>query len=65
MYACVGLDIPLLCSPAEGLPWYKPISGELWAMMTAGAVCLVVFVLSISFFICRKFGKARTSKGPM
>ncbi|XP_075907021.1 fibroblast growth factor receptor 1-A [Nelusetta ayraudi] len=49
----------------EGLPLYKPISGEMWAMMTAGAVCLVVFVLSISIFLCRKFGKARTSKGPI
>lgn len=49
----------------EGRPWYKTSSSELWATMAAVAVCFVVFILSVSIFLCRKFGKARTSKGPI
>lgn len=49
----------------EDAPWYATSNGRLILMTSAAAVSLVVFILSMTVFLCRRAKKARTSKGPI
>lgn len=49
----------------EDAPWYATSNGRLMLMTSAAAVSLVVFILSMTVFLCRRAKKARTSKGPI
>lgn len=51
--------------PAEDAPWYESSNGRLMLMTSAAAVSLVVFILSMSVFLCRRAKQTKTSKGPM
>lgn len=49
----------------EDAPWYASSNGRLMLMTLAAAVSLMVFIVSMSVFLCRRAKKARTSKGPI
>ncbi|XP_022048081.1 carcinoembryonic antigen-related cell adhesion molecule 18 [Acanthochromis polyacanthus] len=49
----------------ENAPWYETSNGRLILMTSAAAVSLVVFILSVSVFICRRIKQAKTGKGPI
>ncbi|XP_022619995.1 uncharacterized protein LOC111235749 [Seriola dumerili] len=49
----------------EDAPWYESSNGRLILMTSAAAVALLVFILSVSVFLCRRAKQARTSKGPI
>ncbi|KAG7216896.1 hypothetical protein INR49_001550 [Caranx melampygus] len=49
----------------EDAPWYESSNGRLILMTSAAAVALLVFILSMSVFLCRRAKQARTSKGPI
>ncbi|XP_026227708.1 immunoglobulin domain-containing protein [Anabas testudineus] len=49
----------------ENAPWYESSNGRLILMTSAVATALVVFVLSMSVFLCRRAKYAKTSKGPI
>ncbi|XP_071324706.1 cell surface glycoprotein MUC18 [Trachinotus anak] len=50
---------------SENAPWYESTNGRLILMTSAAAVALLVFILSVSIFLCRRAKQARTSKGPI
>ncbi|XP_076594140.1 B-cell receptor CD22 [Chaetodon auriga] len=49
----------------EDAPWYETSNGRLILMTSAAAVSLLVFILSMSVFLCRRAKRTRTSKGPI
>ncbi|XP_070823258.1 B-cell receptor CD22 [Chaetodon trifascialis] len=49
----------------EDAPWYESSNGRLILMTSAAAVSLLVFILSMSVFLCRRAKRTRTSKGPI
>ncbi|XP_053289062.1 uncharacterized protein si:ch211-79k12.1 [Pleuronectes platessa] len=49
----------------EDAPWYESSDGRLILMTSAAAVALLVFVLSVSVFLCRRAKQTKTSKGPI
>ncbi|XP_038566865.1 uncharacterized protein si:ch211-79k12.1 [Micropterus salmoides] len=49
----------------EDAPWYESSNGRLVLMTSAGAVSLLVFILSMSVFLCRRAKQSKTSKGPI
>ncbi|XP_037639846.1 uncharacterized protein si:ch211-79k12.1 [Sebastes umbrosus] len=49
----------------EDAPWYASSNGHLMLMTSAAAVSLLVFILSMTVFLCRRAKQARTSKGPI
>ncbi|XP_073341979.1 cell surface glycoprotein MUC18 [Pagrus major] len=49
----------------EDAPWYESSNGRLMLMTSAAAVSLLVFILSMSVFLCRRAKQTRTSKGPI
>ncbi|XP_042345969.1 hemicentin-2 [Plectropomus leopardus] len=49
----------------EDAPWYESSNGRLMLMTSAAAVSLLVFILSMSVFLCRRAKQAKTSKGPI
>ncbi|XP_038163009.1 uncharacterized protein si:ch211-79k12.1 [Cyprinodon tularosa] len=49
----------------EDAAWYETTNGRLWLMLSAGAASLVVFIISVSVFLCRRAKSVRTSKGPI
>lgn len=60
----VALHVWLIC-PTEDAPWYESSNGRLMLMTSAAAASLLVFILSMSIFLCRRAKQAKTSKGPM
>ncbi|KAM7383184.1 hypothetical protein PAMP_002857 [Pampus punctatissimus] len=49
----------------EDAPWYQSSNGRLTLMTSAAAVALLVLILSMSVFLCRRAKQAKTSKGPI
>uniref|UniRef100_A0A8D2ZZ10 Si:ch211-79k12.1 n=1 Tax=Scophthalmus maximus TaxID=52904 RepID=A0A8D2ZZ10_SCOMX len=49
----------------EGAPWYESSNGRLILMTSAAAVALLVFILSVSVFLCRRAKQAQASRGPI
>ncbi|KAM4735806.1 B-cell receptor CD22 [Anableps anableps] len=49
----------------EDAAWYETTNGRLWLMTSAAAASLVVFILSVSVFLCRRAKRIRNSKGPI
>ncbi|XP_059194749.1 uncharacterized protein si:ch211-79k12.1 [Centropristis striata] len=49
----------------EDAPWYETSYGRLVLMTSAAGASLLVFVLSMSIFLCRRAKQAKTSKGPI
>ncbi|XP_012737213.2 uncharacterized protein si:ch211-79k12.1 [Fundulus heteroclitus] len=49
----------------EDAAWYETTNGRLWLMTSAAAVSLLVFILSVTVFLCRRAKRIRTSKGPI
>ncbi|XP_041799018.1 peroxidasin [Chelmon rostratus] len=49
----------------EDAPWYESSNGRLMLMTSAAAVSLLVFILSMSVFLCRRAKRGKTSKGPI
>ncbi|KAM6910155.1 cell surface glycoprotein MUC18 [Xenentodon cancila] len=49
----------------EDAPWYETTNGRLWLMISAAAMALFVFILSVSVFLCRRAKQIKTSKGPI
>ncbi|XP_040900616.1 carcinoembryonic antigen-related cell adhesion molecule 18 [Toxotes jaculatrix] len=49
----------------ENAPWYESSNGRLILMTSAAAVALLVFILSVSVFLCRRAKQTTTSKGPI
>ncbi|XP_047453870.1 uncharacterized protein si:ch211-79k12.1 [Mugil cephalus] len=49
----------------EDAGWYETSNGRLLLMTSAAAVSLVVFILSMSVFLCRRAKQNKTSKGPI
>ncbi|KAM8734944.1 neural cell adhesion molecule 2 [Acanthopagrus schlegelii] len=49
----------------EDAPWYESSNGRLVLMTSAAAVSLLVFILSMSVFLCRRAKQTKTSKGPI
>ncbi|XP_054478083.1 hemicentin-1 isoform X2 [Anoplopoma fimbria] len=45
--------------------WYESSNGRLILMTAAAAVSLLVFILSMSVFMCRRARRANTCKGPI
>lgn len=62
MHVC--LHVWPIC-PTENAPWYESSNGRLMLMTLAAAVSLLVFILSMSVFLCHRTRQAKTSKGPM
>ncbi|XP_044064675.1 uncharacterized protein si:ch211-79k12.1 [Siniperca chuatsi] len=50
---------------SEDAPWYESSNGRLLLMTSAAAVSLLVFILSMSVFLCRRAKQTKTSKGPI
>ncbi|GAA6220365.1 uncharacterized protein LOC108898440 [Lates japonicus] len=50
---------------SEDAPWYESSNGRLILMTSAAAVALLVFILSMSVFLCRRAKQTKTSKGPI
>ncbi|KAG8009918.1 hypothetical protein GBF38_013996 [Nibea albiflora] len=46
-------------------PWYESSNGRLMLMTSAAAVSLLVFILSMTVFLCRRAKQTKTSKGPI
>ncbi|TKS82346.1 Peroxidasin [Collichthys lucidus] len=46
-------------------PWYETSNGRLMLMTSAAAVSLLVFILSMTVFLCRRAKQTKTSKGPI
>ncbi|XP_017270750.1 uncharacterized protein si:ch211-79k12.1 [Kryptolebias marmoratus] len=49
----------------EDAAWYETTNGRLWLTTSAAAVSLLVFILSLTVFLCRRAKRVRTSKGPI
>nr|XP_046254696.1 neural cell adhesion molecule 2 [Scatophagus argus] len=49
----------------EDAPWYESTNGRLTLMTVAAAVSLLVFILSVTVFLCRRAKQIKTSKGPI
>ncbi|XP_071391641.1 uncharacterized protein [Centroberyx affinis] len=49
----------------EDAPWYESSNGRLMLMTSAAVVALLVLILSMGVFLCRKAKQAKTSKGPI
>ncbi|XP_008275628.1 peroxidasin [Stegastes partitus] len=49
----------------EDAPWYESSNGRLILMTSSAAATLVVFILSMTVFLCRRAKQAKTSKGPI
>ncbi|KAJ4922777.1 hypothetical protein JOQ06_022764 [Pogonophryne albipinna] len=49
----------------EDARWYESSDGQLILMISAAAAALLVFLLSMSVFLCRRAKQAKTSKGPI
>lgn len=60
----VFLHVQLIC-PAEDAPWYQSTDGRLILMTSASVAALLVLLLSMTVFLCRRAKRARTIKGPM
>ncbi|XP_068591475.1 CD166 antigen [Cebidichthys violaceus] len=45
--------------------WYESSNGRLMLMTSAAALSLLVFILSMSVFLCRRAKRAKTCKGPI
>ncbi|XP_070767816.1 B-cell receptor CD22 [Enoplosus armatus] len=50
---------------SEDAPWYESSNGRLMLMTSAAAVSLLVFILSMSVFLCRRAKQTKTRKGPI
>ncbi|XP_029308218.1 uncharacterized protein LOC115021733 [Cottoperca gobio] len=50
---------------SEDARWYESSNGRLMLMTSTAAVSLLVFILSMSVFLCRRAKQAKTSKGPI
>uniref|UniRef100_A0A3Q0SFK2 Si:ch211-79k12.1 n=1 Tax=Amphilophus citrinellus TaxID=61819 RepID=A0A3Q0SFK2_AMPCI len=49
----------------EDAHWYETSDGRLMLMTSAAAVALIVFILSMIVFLCRRAKQTKTSKGPI
>ncbi|XP_058504785.1 carcinoembryonic antigen-related cell adhesion molecule 1 [Solea solea] len=49
----------------EDAPWFESSNGRLILMTSAAGVALLVFILSMSVFLCRRAKQTNTSKGPI
>lgn len=49
----------------EDARWYETSDGRLMLMTSAAAVALIVFILSMIAFLCRRAKQTKTSKGPI
>ncbi|XP_074538809.1 cell surface glycoprotein MUC18 [Halichoeres trimaculatus] len=49
----------------EDAPWYASSNGRLVLMTSAAAVSLLVLILSMSVFLCRRAKQVKSSKGPI
>ncbi|CAN9513807.1 unnamed protein product [Ophioblennius macclurei] len=50
---------------SEDAPWYETSNGRLILMTSAAAASLVVFIISMTAFLCRRAKHAKTRKGPI
>ncbi|KAF1388192.1 hypothetical protein PFLUV_G00087650 [Perca fluviatilis] len=50
---------------SEDAAWYESSNGRLVLMTSAAVVSLLVFILSMSVFLCRRAKQTKTSKGPI
>ncbi|XP_078108588.1 cell surface glycoprotein MUC18 [Sander vitreus] len=50
---------------SEDAAWYESSNGRLMLMTSAAGVSLLVFILSMSVFLCRRAKQTKTSKGPI
>lgn len=55
----------LLICPTEDAPWYSTSNGQLMLMTSAAGAVLLVFIVSVSVFMCRRAKGRKTAKGPM
>ncbi|XP_024917311.1 advanced glycosylation end product-specific receptor [Cynoglossus semilaevis] len=49
----------------EDAPWYQSTDGRLILMTSASVAALLVLLLSMTVFLCRRAKRARTIKGPI
>ncbi|XP_029958870.1 leucine-rich repeats and immunoglobulin-like domains protein 2 [Salarias fasciatus] len=49
----------------EDAPWYESSNGRLILMTSAAAASLVVFILSVTAFLCLRAKRVKTRKGPI
>ncbi|XP_028281882.1 uncharacterized protein LOC114448866 [Parambassis ranga] len=49
----------------EDAYWYETTNGRVVLMTSAAAAALVVFIVSMSVFLCRRAKQAKSSKGPI
>ncbi|KAM9852563.1 hemicentin-2 [Aulostomus maculatus] len=49
----------------EDARWYESSNGRLLLMTSAAAASLLVFIVSMSVFLCRRAKQAKTNKGPI
>ncbi|KAF3692157.1 Kin of IRRE-like protein 3 [Channa argus] len=49
----------------ENAPWYESSNGRLILMTSAAAMAIMVFILSVTVFLCRRAKQIKTSKGPI
>lgn len=64
MYLCVSSPVRLLC-PAEDAPWYESTNMQITLITAAVALTLLVLMVFMTVFLCRRAKQAKTSKGPM
>lgn len=50
---------------SENAAWYESTNGHLILMTLAAVVALLVFILSMTVFLCRRAKQAKTHKGPI
>lgn len=55
----------LLFCPTVDAPWYSTSNGQLMLMTSVAAAVLLVFIVSVSVFLCRRAKHAKIAKGPM
>lgn len=46
-------------------PWYSTSNGQLMLMTSVAVTVLLVFIVSVSIFLCRRAKRTKTSMGPM
>ncbi|KAK2844839.1 hypothetical protein Q5P01_011498 [Channa striata] len=49
----------------ENAPWYESSNGRLILMTSAAGTAIMVFILSVTVFLCRRAKQSKTSKGPI
>ncbi|XP_034029924.1 uncharacterized protein si:ch211-79k12.1 isoform X2 [Thalassophryne amazonica] len=49
----------------EDAPWYETINGHLILITSAVLVVIMVFIVSVTIFLCRRAKQTKTTKGPI